>query len=118
MLPYIRKEPLQIVQGCTFTHAWDWFAGGKPVDLTGAEFELVAKLSTDDPNVLLHLTTSNGGIVAGGNTIQLFIDDSGTRQLAWRDAVFDLRIRWPGSEPRRIDPFMSGRITVRPGVLA
>ncbi|WP_374557812.1 hypothetical protein [Aquitalea pelogenes] len=47
MLPYVRKDPLTIVQGCTFVHTWEWIAGGQPVDLTGAEFELVAKSSAD-----------------------------------------------------------------------
>jgi hypothetical protein len=118
LLPYVRPSPLIIIQGCTFVHTWEWIAGGKPVDLTGAEFELVAKSSADNAIALIHLTTANGGITVGGNAISLRIEEDFTRQYAWRNAIFDLRVKWPGAEPRRVDPFMTGRFEVRPGVLA
>lgn len=118
MLPYVRKDPLTIVQGCTFVHTWEWIAGGQPVDLTGAEFELVAKSSADNAIALIHLTTANGGISVSGNAISLRIEEAATRAYTWRDAVFNLRVKWPGPEPRRVDPLMTGRIEVRPGVLA
>jgi len=117
LLPYVRKDPLTIVQGCTFIHTWEWIAGGKPVDLTGAEFELVAKASTDSSTTLIHLTTANAGITVSGNAISLRIEEDITRAYTWRNAVFDLRVTWPGTEPRRVDPFMTGRLEVRPGVL-
>lgn len=118
MLPYVRTSPLIIVQGCTFVHTWEWIAGGQPVDLTGAEFELVAKSSADNAIALIHLTTANGGITVSGNAVSLRIEEAATRAYTWRDAVFNLRVKWPGPEPRRVDPFMTGRIEVRPGVLA
>jgi hypothetical protein len=118
LLPYVRKDPLTIVQGCTFVHTWEWIAGGQPVDLTGAEFELVAKSSADNAIALIHLTTANGGISVSGNAISLRIEEAATRAYTWRDAVFNLRVKWPGPEPRRVDPLMTGRIEVRPGVLA
>jgi hypothetical protein len=53
-----------------------------------------------------------------GNAITLRIEEAITRTYTWRDAVFNLRVKWPGPEPRRVDPFMTGRIEVLPGILA
>ncbi|NHR08043.1 hypothetical protein HA052_22900 [Chromobacterium haemolyticum] len=114
MQPYFRKDPLFIIQGCSFEHGWDWTAGGQPVDLTGTRFELVAKASASDSKVLIYLSTENGGIKVSGNTITLLIPVDKTKGYGWRAAVFDLRVTWPSG---RVDLFMSGKIEVRPGVL-
>lgn len=116
MQPIVRPDPLVIVQGCTFEKSWHWFAGGHPVDLTGAEFELVAKVEAGAAEVLLHLTTG-AGITVSDNTITLRIQSVTTAGYTWRSAVFDLRVTWPGPEPRRVDPVMSGKMIVKPGVM-
>lgn len=115
MHPYIRKDPLQIVQGCSFEQSWAWTTGDQPVDLTGARFELVAKGSASDSQVLIFLSTENGGISVQGNTITLKITAEQTKTYNWRAAVFDLRVTWPSG---RIDLFMGGKFEVRPGVMA
>jgi hypothetical protein len=117
LLPYVRKDPLTIVQGCTFLHTWEWTAGGQPVDLTGPSLNWwlsPARITLP----LIHLTTANAGIAVNGNAITLRIEEAITRTYTWRDAVFNLRVKWPGPEPRRVDPFMTGRIEVLPGILA
>lgn len=116
MQPIVRPDPLVIVQGCTFEKSWQWLAGGRPVDLTGAAFELVAKADAGAAEVLLYLTTG-AGITVSGNTITVRIEAVTTAGYTWRSAVFDLRVTWPGPEPRRIEPVMTGKLTVRPGVL-
>lgn len=116
MQPIVRPDPLVIVQGCTFEKSWQWFAGGRPVDLAGAEFELVAKADAGAAGVLLHLT-SGAAITVSGNTITVRIEAATTAGYTWRFAVFDLRVTWPGPEPRRVDPVMTGKLSVRPGVL-
>lgn len=116
MQPIVRPDPLVIVQGCTFEKSWQWFAAGQPVDLTGAEFELVAKAEAGATGVLLHLTTS-AGIAVSGNTITVRIEAATTAGYTWRSAVFDLRVTWPGPEPRRVNLVITGKLAVRPGVL-
>ncbi|WP_230368935.1 LtfC-like domain-containing protein [Paludibacterium denitrificans] len=117
MKPYARPDPLEITQGCTFEKSWQWTAGGKPVDLTGAEFELVAKADAGATDTLLFLTTGTG-IAVTGSTFTVRIESDITRAYARRSAVFNLRVRWPGPEPRRVDLVMTGTIVVKPGVLA
>lgn len=116
MQPIVRPDPLVIVQGCTFEKSWQWFASGRPVDLTGAEFELVAKAEAGAANVLLHLATGTG-ITVLGNTFTVRIEAVTTAGYTWRSAVFDLRVTWPGPEPRRVDPVLTGKMIVKPGVM-
>lgn len=116
MQPIVRTDPLVIVQGCTFEKSWQWFAGGRPVDLSGTEFELVAKAEAGAAEVLLYLITG-AGITVSGNTITVRIEATTTSGYSWRSAVFDLRVTWPGPEPRRVDPVITGKMIVKPGVL-
>lgn len=67
------------------------------------------------PTVLLNLTTENGGIVLGGTagTIEHVITHAQTEGVAWRDAVYDTELTYPGGKKRRI---MHGSVSLSPEI--
>ena len=88
------KLKLTIYQGATFDLRMTWAAAGVPVDLTGRTARMQVRASVDSPDVLLSLTTANGGIVLGGTagTIDLLVSANDTAALSFTSGVFDLEM--------------------------
>lgn len=88
------KEKITILQGSTFRAHWVWKAGEPltPVDLTGVFARLQIRADIDSPDVLVELTTENGGITLGGASgeIDLYMPHSNTAAVDWDEGVFDL----------------------------
>lgn len=83
-----------IYQGSTFSRTITYKDNnGDPVDLTGYTARLQVRISYDS-DVLLELTTENGGIELGGalGTIRLLASASDTADLDFSKARYDLEL--------------------------
>lgn len=85
------RQNFTIYQGATFFKRIFYKLEGELQDLTGYSAELIIK---DKPqkNVLLTLSTSEGGIELGGaaGTIDIEITDDETKLLTWKTGVYEL----------------------------
>jgi hypothetical protein len=88
---------------------------GSGVDLTGFIARLQARKTKADSEVLLDLTTENGGlditIVPSplSSTITLSIDDDATAALNFTSALYDLEIQAADGTVQRL---LEGKVTV------
>lgn len=87
----------------------------QPVDLTGCTARMHIRENVNAPNVLMELTTENGGIELGGalGTIRTRMSATATSALSWRSAVYDLEIVFVDGSVRRL---LAGGVTVSPEV--
>lgn len=116
-----REVDRSIIQGATFTQSLTWKTKpdenttATPVDLTGCTARMQVRAKVNASEVLLTLTTENGGIALGGTagTIELLIDADDTAALTWAAGVYDLEIVYPGGQVRRL---MYGSVSVSPEV--
>lgn len=71
-----------------------------PIDLTGCSARMQVRSSVDSADVLLELTTANGGIMLGGalGTIDLYVSDEDTTALGWTAGVYDLELEYSNGE--------------------
>lgn len=108
---------LKIDQGSDFSKIMTWKAGEAktPVDLTGCTAQSHFRATTESPNVLLNLTTANGGIVLGGVTgsINIVITAGQTEGVTWRAGFYDLELTFPDNKKRRI---VQGKFSLVPEV--
>jgi len=84
-----------IEQGATFNPLLTWRDSEQtPIDLSGYTARLQVRKFYNSPSVILELTTENGGITLGGSagTIQLYMSDTDTSQLALLNGVYDLEV--------------------------
>lgn len=91
------RHRLLIEQGATFRKHFLWTdAANVPIDLTNCTARLQMRECVDSPDVLLELTTENGGIALGGTagTIDLLVEDAATSALTWDTGVWDLEIQF------------------------
>jgi len=90
------KSPLIIEQGADFKKTFIWKAGDPPapVDLTSFVARMHIRETIESTNILVTLTTENGGIVLGGTTgtIDLVIPATDTTAMTWKKGVFDLEM--------------------------
>lgn len=110
------KLKLQIYQGATFRHRLRWrTSGGTPIDLTGCTARMQVRSEVESADVLLELTTENGGITLGGTagTIDLLVTDEDTTAITWEGGVWDLEIVHPDGTVTRL---AEGSISVSPEV--
>ena len=111
------KLSLKIDQGATFTKTVTWKTGKPPVavDLTGAAARMQIREKLEAPDVLLELSTTNGGVSLGGvdGTVVLRIEADATAALTWRIGVYDLEIEFADGTVRRL---LSGGVSVSPEV--
>lgn len=112
------RDPMHIVQGATLRILRTWKVGTPPmpVDLTGCTARMQVRATLESPDVLLELTTTNGGIILGDadGTITRFMSDTDTTALTWEDGVYDLEVEFPGGDVRRLlcgDVIVSREIT-------
>lgn len=98
-------------QGATFALQVNWKdATGATVDLTGYTARMMVRYKADSPNVLLELSTANGGIVLGGVPYNLVGSASRAemQDLAAGTYIYDLELT-AGSEDY---PLLQGRFVV------
>lgn len=111
------KLKFTIYQGATFRKRLRWKnkATGTPIDLTGCKARLQARVEIGSTEVLLALTTENGGITLGGTagTIDLHVEAIATAAFTWEGGVFDLEIIHPSGDVTRV---AQGSVTVSPEV--
>jgi hypothetical protein len=89
-------------------------AGITPRDLTGYTARLVCE-NPDTDEILLNLTTGNGGIEIDGllGTIDLYISDEATQAITWNVGQYELKITSPSGDT---DPLLYGSIVVKGSV--
>ena len=111
------KQNITIIQGATLDLLVTWRTGdpATPVDLTGCTARMQIRSKVDSPDVLLELTTENGGITLGGaaGTVRRFVDATDTAAITWKSGVYDLEIEFPDGTVRRL---ISGGVSVSPEV--
>lgn len=109
------KLKFTIYQGATFRKRLRWSvkAAGVPIDLTGCKARMQVRAEVESTEVLLELTTENGGITLGGaaGTIDLYIGAIDTAVIAWESGVFDLEIQYAAG-PDEVGRLIYGTVTV------
>jgi predicted MFS family arabinose efflux permease len=83
-----------IEQGATFNLVMTWKIDNVPVNLTNWTARLQARVDVEDSEVILNLTTENGGITLGGalGTIALNQNATQTALLQTGSFVYDLEL--------------------------
>ena len=71
-----------IEQGATFNLLLTWKINTVLVNLTGYTARLAARVDVEDTEVILSLTTSNGGITLGGAAGTISLDQTATQTTA------------------------------------
>lgn len=110
------KLKFTIYQGATFRKRLTWLNPDKtPIDLTGCLARMQVRAAVESPDVLLSLTTENGGIALGDaiGTVDLFIADEDSSLIDWDGGVFDIEIAHPNGDVTRL---AQGSIAISPEV--
>jgi hypothetical protein len=84
-----------IIQGATYRRSWVWTRDGVPVDMTGWLGRMQVRADYKSAEVLLELTTDNGGMTLGADgSITLYASDETTAamQSAGR---YDIELEMP-----------------------
>jgi hypothetical protein len=83
-----------IEQGATFNLLLTWKIDGTPVNITNWTARLAARVDVEDSEVILSLTTSNGGITLGGAAGTISLDQTATQTalLPGGTYVYDLEL--------------------------
>lgn len=114
------KLKFTIYQGATFRKRLRWTnkATGTPLDLTGCKARMQVRAEVESTEVLLELTTENGGITLGGTagTIDFYVGATATAAFTWTSGVFDLEIVHPGALPDDVTRLAQGPVSVSPEV--
>lgn len=111
------KRNLKLIKGAQFNPGWTWRAAGQLVNLTGC----TARMQVRDPDtgdLLLELTTENGGIVLGGaaGTIDLWFGATESTGISWESGIYAFELQYP-SGPDHVDRLFEGSIAVSPEVV-
>lgn len=114
------KLKLTIDQGATYRKTWTWKAGDPllPVNLTGAVARMHIRAEVDSPDILIELTSTNGGLTLGGvaGTIVVYIPASVTSALTWSGAVYDVEVEFPATPEPDVRRILQGQVVVTPQV--
>lgn len=84
-----------IEQGATLIRPFRWRDGeGTPIDMTGCKARMQCRPTVSSGNVLLQLTTENGGIELDptDGLITLTFTAEMTAAITWKKAKYDLEI--------------------------
>lgn len=83
-----------IEQGATFNLLLTWKINDVPVNLTNWTARLQARVDVEDSEIILSLTTSNGGITLGGALGTISLDQTATQTalLPAGTFVYDLEL--------------------------
>ena len=100
-----------IEQGATFNLVMTWKIDEVPVNLTNWTARLQARVDVEDTEVVLNLTTENGGITLGGalGTITLNQTAIQTALLQTGSFVYDLELISSVSSVTRL---LQGELTI------
>jgi hypothetical protein len=114
------KHPIKIIQGATLRDVTTWKTGATtatalPVDLTGCTARMQIRSKIDSADILVSLTTENGGISLGGalGTVTIVMTATATAALTWKSGVYDLEIVFGSGDVRRL---LAGSVSVSPEV--
>lgn len=114
------KLKLTIDQGATYRKTLTWSAGepALPVNLTSAAARMHIRSEVGSPDLLLALTSENGGLILGGvaGTIVVYIPASVTSTLTWSSAVYDLEVEFPALPEPDVTRILQGQVAVTPQV--
>lgn len=104
-----------IEQGATFNLLLTWKIDTVPVNLTGYTARLAARVDVEDTEVILSLTTSNGGITLGGSAGTISLDQTATQTalLPAGTYVYDLELVSTNSTVTRL---VQGELLISPEV--
>jgi hypothetical protein len=104
-----------IEQGATFNLLLTWEINGTPVNITNWTARLAARVDVEDTEVILSLTTSNGGITLGGaaGTISLNQTATQTALLPAGTYVYDLELISAAAAVTRL---VQGELNISPEV--
>jgi len=94
-----------IEKGATYRQAIIWQNSNKAaINLTGASARMQVRESVDSPNILLELTSNNGGLIIEPalGKINFFISDSNTTALQGEGGVYDLEVVMPDNTVTRL----------------
>lgn len=102
-------------QGATFNKVMTYSINGVDVDLTGYSARMQVREKYNSTTKNLDLTTSNGGIVLGGEdgTITINVTATQTAALVAKDYVYDLEIV---SSSNIVTRLIEGKFIVTPEV--
>ncbi len=109
------KINLTIYQGSTFRQQFQWIAGENPVDLTGYKARMQIRPKITDDEVIIELTTENGGIIfddPANGLFTLYIPADKTAELNFKNAVYDIEFDNNGFVTR----LFGGTVTLSPEV--
>lgn len=83
-----------IEQGATFNLLLTWKINDVPVNITNWTARLQARVDVEDTEVILSLTTANGGITLGGAAGTISLDQTATQTalLPAGTYVYDLEL--------------------------
>ena len=104
-----------IEQGATFNLLLTWKIDTVPVNLTGYTARLQARVDVEDSEVIVSLTTSNGGITLGGSAGTISLDQTATQTtlLPAGTYVYDLELISTNSTVTRL---VQGELLISPEV--
>ena len=105
-----------IYQGATLSRTVVWKdAAGALVDLTGYTARMQIRASVRNPEILVSLTTENGGIALGGTagTVDLLLTAAQTAAIAARAGAYDLELVDSGGAVTRL---LYGAVEISPEV--
>ncbi len=110
-----KKYRLKIEQGTNYRKPFVMKRDGTPVNFTGCTARMQVRESVDSADILLELTTENGGIEIEGaeGKVTLVFKPDDTVDKAWRMGVYDVEITDSNGDVTR---FLQGVITVSPEV--
>lgn len=103
-------------QGATFVRSLVWQDENEtPLDLTGFSGRMHVRQTVQSQNILISLTTDNGGIqiTPGTGEIRLYMPAGQMDALPARRAVYDLELISPGGVVTRL---IEGSFTIVPQV--
>lgn len=86
-----------------------------PIDLTGYTARMDIRLSAKSEDVIISLTTTNGGLTidAPNGTISVYISDEQTSLLTFSKAFYDILVEASSGEAYRL---VQGTVFLSPGV--
>ena len=104
-----------IEQGATFNLLLTWEIDTVLVNLTGYTARLQARVDVEDSEVILSLTTANGGITLGGSAGTISLDQTATQTtlLPSGTYVYDLELIAANSTVTRL---VQGELLISPEV--
>lgn len=111
------KYNIAVYEGASFRKRFVWKGkNARPTNLTGYSAILRVRATVDSEDVLLELSTANGGIVLFGTTgaFELVLSREAVLALTFQQGVYDLLFFAPDGVS--VVPRMKGRFTVEQGV--